>query len=170
MRCKTGHSCSGNVHIPRNRRGPACGLHALPGCARMRQHIHLIMKTLVLALFVALLSLPAAAVNRLLPANIMAGTIRSVDGNVVTFSKSNSSLLRSVVALLIDNGQTYTVAPGLRIFDTNHRFLLAGQLPTLVGQNVGITLDMQGNVNRVWVLTDEEIARLQALQEQDSTQ
>ncbi|MBV8678954.1 MAG: hypothetical protein JO338_00750 [Aquitalea sp.] len=123
------------------------------------------MKTLVTALLLCLLSLPALAVNRLLPTNIMAGTIASVDGNTVTFVKSESSLLRALVAALIPTGQSYATAPGLRIFDGDNRFLLTGQLPTLVGQTVGITLDMQGNINRIWVLSDAEIALLQQQQQ-----
>ena len=120
------------------------------------------MKTLITALLLCLFSLPAMAVNRLLPANIMAGTLSSVDNNVVTFVKSESSLL---VAMVIPSGQSYTTAPGLRIFDANNLFVLSGQLPTLVGKTVGITLDLQGNINRIWVLSDEEIAQLQQRQQ-----
>jgi hypothetical protein len=123
------------------------------------------MKTLITALLLCLFSLPAMAVNRLLPANIMAGTLSAVDNNVVTFVKSESSLLSTLVAMVIPSGQRYTTAPGLRIFDANNLFLLSGQLPTLVGQTVGITLDLQGNINRIWVLSDEEIAQLQQRQQ-----
>jgi hypothetical protein len=123
------------------------------------------MKTLITALLLCLLSLPAMAVNRLLPANIVAGTLSSVDNNVVTFVKSESSLLSSLVAMVIPSGQSYTTAPGLRIYDANNLFLLTGQLPTLVGKTVGITLDLQGNINRIWVLSDEEIALLQQRQQ-----
>ena len=98
-------------------------------------------------------------------ANIMAGTLSAVDNNVVTFVKSESSLLSTLVALVIPSGQSYTTAPGLRIFDANNLFVLSGQLPTLVGKTVGITLDLQGNINRIWVLSDEEIAQLQQRQQ-----
>ncbi|WP_103526376.1 hypothetical protein [Aquitalea palustris] len=123
------------------------------------------MKTLITALLLCLLSLPAMAVNRLLPANILAGTISSVDNNTVTFVKSESSLLRALLATLIPTGQSYATAPGLRIYDGDNRFLLTGQLPTLVGQTVGITLDLQGNINRIWVLSDAEIELLQQRQQ-----
>lgn len=123
------------------------------------------MKTLLTALLLCLLSLPALAVNRLLPANVMAGTISSVNDNSVTFVKSENSLLLSLVALLIPTGQTYSTAPGLRIYDGNNLFLLSGQLPTLVGQTVGITLDLQGNINRIWVLSDAEIELLKQRQQ-----
>ena len=123
------------------------------------------MKTLITTLLLCLLALPAMAVNRLLPANIMAGTLSSVDNNVVTFVKSETSLLNKLVTMVLPSGQRYTTAPGLRIFDANNLFLLSGQLPTLVGKTVGITLDLQGNINRIWVLSAEEIALLQQRQQ-----
>jgi len=123
------------------------------------------MKTLIAALFICLLSLPALAVGRLLPANIMVGTISSVSNNTASFSQNNTSWLQAFVSVFIPTGKSYAMAPGLRIFDGNNRMLLSGQLPGLIGQTVGITLDLQGNINRIWVLSEAEITLLQQSQQ-----
>jgi hypothetical protein len=52
------------------------------------------------------------------------------------------------------------LGPGALIFDQSNRSVVHGQLP--VGADVFYTRDLGGNIQRIYILTDEEKARLTA--------
>ncbi|HJV05964.1 MAG TPA: hypothetical protein VJ642_01430 [Chromobacteriaceae bacterium] len=120
------------------------------------------MKTLTTALLALALSLPAWAVNRVLPATVQPGLLQQAEGKRVAFLPKGSS--NGLFGLFASTGNSYTVAPGLRIIDENNRMLLMGRLPALVGRQVGVTFDLYGNINRIWLLTDDEWNALNARQ------
>lgn len=117
------------------------------------------MKTLLGILLVLLFSTSALA--RQLPSTLQMGTISSVSGNKIAFKQKNSSLVNTVISWVIDTSKTYTTAPGIRIYDTQNRMLLTGQIATLLGKTVGVTLDTSGDINRIWVLTDDEVSQIE---------
>lgn len=59
--------------------------------------------------------------------------------------------------VLID-GNSYRLAPGARIYDTNNRMVLPNAAPKT--GKVLFKLDGQGNLLKLWILTPDEIARL----------
>ena len=56
------------------------------------------------------------------------------------------------------DGNTYRLAPGARIYDTNNRMVLPNAAPQT--GKVLFKLDGQGNLIKLWILTPDEIARL----------
>ncbi|SMF54752.1 hypothetical protein [Pseudogulbenkiania subflava] len=117
------------------------------------------MKTRLLALLVTLLCAQSALAGRVLPATLQIGEINAADSAQISFA-AERSWLQALTGLFIPSGTAYPLAPGVRILDENNRFLLTGQLPGLVGRRVGVTVDMSGAINRIWVLTDDDLRTL----------
>lgn len=90
---------------------------------------------------VALVTLPAVAQQRSFPANALRGEL----------------LIEQPPAALL-NGQPARLAPGARIRGENNLLLVSG---ALAGRRVTVnyTVDIQGLVLDVWVLTAEERSR-----------
>lgn len=88
---------------------------------------------------------------------LKAGTVRAANDATIEFVKKDRSLLESLLGIFIRSERQFPLAPGLRIFDENNRFLLRGQLDNLEGRPVGVTFNMQGQINRIWVLRPEEV-------------
>lgn len=118
------------------------------------------MKTRLLALLVTLLCAQSALAGRVLPASLQIGEIGTADTSQIRFVASDRSWLQTLAELFIPSGTAYRLAPGVRILDENNRFLLTGQLPGLVGKRVGVTVDVSGYINRIWVLTDDDLRTL----------
>ncbi|OWY40719.1 hypothetical protein CEK28_00110 [Xenophilus sp. AP218F] len=129
------------------------------------------MKKLIAILLACGFSLSVHAA-RLMPAEAQAGTIDDIDGHSVSFTQQPATLLRGLIGLILPLGQSYRLAPGVRIYDQDNRFLLTGQLPDLAKRNVAVTFDGSGSINRIWVLRDEEIEMLKqrALEATPSTE
>ncbi|MDF0606801.1 hypothetical protein HZU77_014235 [Neisseriaceae bacterium TC5R-5] len=118
------------------------------------------MKKSSLLVFVLLILVLPVQAARLLPEDIKAGTIRNVADASIEFVKKDRSLLETLTGIFIRSNRQFPLAPGLRIFDQNNRFLLRGQLAGLEGQAVAVGFNMQGQINRVWVLLPEEVEQL----------
>jgi hypothetical protein len=89
------------------------------------------------------LALGATAVNaqvRSLPAEAKRGEIRHLQEMVVAI-----------------NGRPMQLAPGAQIRDTANRIVMPAAVPP--GALVRFTLDAQGHLSRVWILTPEEAAQ-----------
>ena len=112
---------------------------------------------------------PALA-GRLLPLDLKAGTVRAVDDATIEFVKKDRSLLESLLGIFIRSNRQFPLAPGLRIFDESNRFLLRGQLDTLEGKPVAVTFNMQGQINRIWVLRPEEVELLKQREAEAASQ
>ena len=56
------------------------------------------------------------------------------------------------------NGKVVRLAPGGVIYDQNNRTIVHGALPP--GADVAFTLDMRGDVARIYILTPQEQAQL----------
>ena len=82
---------------------------------------------------------PAWATPRTFPANTMRGTLTA-----------------AVFPQVVINGNTMNLAPGAKIFNQQNLVVLHS---ALVNQTVIVnyTVDTLGYVNRVWVLTNEEL-------------
>jgi len=83
---------------------------------------------------------PAAAQQRGFPQNALRGAL--------TFTSMSDAML---------NGHPARLAPGLRIRGQNNMLAMSGSLLGLK-LLVHYTLDMQGLINNVWILTPEEAA------------
>lgn len=116
------------------------------------------MKTLI-ALLLALTVSSAAHADRPFPSGMQLGTLGSYSGNSVGFTPRTSSLVGWVVGLVTPGG-AYPTSPALRIYDRDNHLVLTGQLSNYSGSPVGVTFDFQGNINRIWVLTSQELATL----------
>ena len=99
-------------------------------------------RTLLLA---AGLGLAAAAANAQLPRNFPADSLRG-----------KLAIAHPPEALL--NGAPARLAPGVRIRGQNNLLATTGAFAGL-SFVVNYTIDMQGQIKDVWVLTDEELAR-----------
>ncbi len=102
----------------------------------------LLLKIFTVALMFAAAQTGYAQLQRMLPANAK----RGVTGE-----------LRPLPVVII-NGEAAKLAPGGVIFDENNRTLLHQNLP--VNADVLFQLDIQGDIQRIYILTPEERARL----------
>ena len=57
---------------------------------------------------------------------------------------------------LTANGKTMHIGVGSRIYDQNNRIIMPAAVPAKV--NVLFKTDMNGDVSRVWIITDQEAA------------
>ena len=97
------------------------------------------LRTLLLAIGLAV-SLGVAAQARTIPAQAKRGPMSHVEGKVIDI-----------------NGKRVRLAPGAQIRDASNRIV---QPVTLASQVlVKYTLDSQGSVSRVWVLTRQEASQ-----------
>jgi len=110
----------------------------------------------VIALFIA----THAWAARPLPANLVLGTLTGSDGATLTFAPRASSLLGRLVGLVLPDSVSVPLTPALRVYDPDNRLVLQGQINDYAGNTVGVTFDFQGNLNRIWVLTGDELATL----------
>lgn len=117
------------------------------------------MKT-PLVFLCALLLTASTWAARPLPANLQLGVLDASDGTLVSFSARSTSLLGRIVDLVVPGSTSYPIIPALRAYDAENRLILTGQLPNYAGNVVGVTFDFQGNLNRIWVLTSDELATL----------
>ena len=93
------------------------------------------------ALLIALLVAgPAAAQLRTIPADAERGEMRHLQENIVEL-----------------NGQRVLLAPGAQIRDAGNLIVVPAALPQ--GAKVKYLLDAQEMVNRVWILSPQEIAQ-----------
>jgi hypothetical protein len=106
------------------------------------RNILLLLKLLVLACALTVVHASNAQFQRLLPPNAK----RGITGEQ-----------RPLPAVII-NGKPVKMAPGGIIFDEQNRTLLHQNLPTNTA--VLFQLDMNGDIQRIYVLTPEERARL----------
>ncbi|MEO2216708.1 hypothetical protein ABGV49_06530 [Chromobacterium vaccinii] len=123
------------------------------------------MKKLIATLCLLCLALPSSA-GRLLPDSLVMGRLAGVDDSGIEFVRSDRTLLQRLSALIAIEPQHFALAAGLRVFDEHNRFLLSGQLNALKGRAIGVTFDLQGNINRIWALGDDEIEALKQRQAQ----
>lgn len=114
----------------------------------------------ILTLLSAVLLASSAWAARPLPANLQLGTLTGSDHATVTLEARSSSLLGRLVGLVLPERASYPLVPGLRVVDADNRLVLHGQLGNYAGSAVGVTFDFQGNLNRIWVLTGDELAAL----------
>ena len=104
--------------------------------------ILLLLKLFVIAVALVSVQTGYAQLQRLLPANGK----RGVTGEQ-----------RPLPAIII-NGEAAKLAPGGIIFDTNNRTILHQSLPA--NADVWFQLGLSGDIQRIYVLTPEERARL----------
>ena len=91
---------------------------------------------------VALLALPPWAVaGRILPRNAVSG-----------------ELTASSYPYVVIGDKRFHLAPGSLIYDQNNRTILPNYLPRKA--TVLYTLDGNGDLHKMWLLTPEEVARL----------
>ena len=100
-------------------------------------------RRLLICLTLALTALFASAIPRNFPATAMRGTMSAGMYPQITI-----------------NGQTQTLAPGAKIMSTQNTIMMPSTLMNNV-YIVNYTLDTQGLVNMVWILTNEELAQSQ---------
>jgi len=98
------------------------------------------VKLAAAALCALLLSMPAAAQLRTVPSGADRGVLSHVSGMMFEL-----------------NGERIQMGSGAQIRDASNRIILPGMLPP--ESLVKYTLDHEGHIHRVWILTPEEAAR-----------
>ena len=102
------------------------------------------MRKLLLLLALVMLAPPAPAQSlRTLPANAKRGTVGQQ--HPLPLVEINSTVLR--------------LAPGGVIYDQNNRSIIHGALPP--GAHVAFTVDMNGDIARIYLLTHAEREQLE---------
>ena len=99
------------------------------------------MPRLIALLLAAALALPALAIDRPFPANILRGKFTPGYFPDITM-----------------DGKARQLSPAARIFDEDNRI----EMPAAVrGKDlvVNYTVDSMGNIDRIWILTAEEAAQ-----------
>jgi hypothetical protein len=102
----------------------------------------LILLAFLFALAVSVTAAGQPVQHRTLPAKAVRGTLG--EPQVFPTVKIGDRILR--------------LSPGARIYDPSNRTLVHAQLPS--GAEVLYTTDAAGNIQRMYVLTDEELLRL----------
>ena len=97
------------------------------------------VKLAAAALAALLLSMSAAAQLRTIPSSAERGVISHVSGTLFEL-----------------NGERILFGTGAQIRDASNRIVLPGMLPPQ--SLVKYTLDLEGHIHRVWILTPEEAA------------
>jgi len=100
-------------------------------------------RRLLLCLMLMLATLSALAAPRNFPANVQRGVMSA-----------------SVYPQIMINGQAQLLAPGAKIFDDKNLIIMATSLLNNA-YTVNYTIDAQGKIDRIWVLTNEELAQSQ---------
>jgi len=95
---------------------------------------------LILTLLLVPAAGPAQAQLRTLPAG-------------VKYAVTGQAMVLPLVEL---NGKPRRLAPGAVILDTNNRTLVQGALPS--GVKVAYLLDLNGDIRRIYILTDAELS------------
>ncbi|OFZ97029.1 MAG: hypothetical protein A2Z64_06180 [Betaproteobacteria bacterium RIFCSPLOWO2_02_67_12] len=73
-------------------------------------------------------------------------------------AEAKRGLIRHLQAMTVEiNGQAMLLAPGAQIRGADNLIVLPAAVPA--GSLVKFTLDAQGQLSRVWILTAEEAAR-----------
>jgi hypothetical protein len=100
-------------------------------------------RRLLICLMLTLTTLCALAAPRNFPANAQRGVMAA-----------------SVYPQIMINGQIQTLSPGAKIFSKKNLIVMATSLLDNA-YTVNYTVDAQGNIDRIWILTEEELAQSQ---------
>ena len=96
--------------------------------------------------------LPAAALALVLGATSVCAQVRSIP------TEAKRGLIRHLQEITVEiNGRPMRLAPGAQIRDATNLIVQPAALPE--GSLVRFTLDAQGQLSRVWILTAEEAAQ-----------
>ena len=113
---------------------------------------------LIILLFVSQVTWAA----RILPHHIQLAVLQQVNypqlvlrGDGITWTEV---LTLGLVTPMVENGSV----TGLRIRDTNNRFITKNKLPQYVGYSVGVFFNNEKQINEIWILTPQERATLKA--------
>ena len=95
-------------------------------------------------------SVAAGAQVRSIPADARRGLLTHIEGTSVNVRETAFFLSWS-------DGKTMRLSSGAQIRDTSNRIIQPTAVPSRVV--VKYTLDAEGNVHRVWILTQQEVAQ-----------
>jgi hypothetical protein len=98
-------------------------------------------RRLLLCLILALTGLSTMAAPRPFPANVQRGVLSA-----------------GVYPQIVLNGQVQQLSPGAKIISKDNLIIMSTSLLNNV-YTVNYTVDAQGFINRIWILTDEELAQ-----------
>ena len=90
----------------------------------------------------------------LLSAGVVSAQLRAIPANAKRATVGQQQYALPYIDL---NGARVKLAPGGVIYDQNNRTLVHGALPP--GAAVGYTIDMNGDVGRIYILTPQEQAQ-----------
>jgi hypothetical protein len=105
----------------------------------MKQPLN-VLSTILAALLVAILAASAWAQTRTIPKQALRGELTHVTQNIVSV-----------------NGQTMRLAPGAQIYAQNNLTIVPTEVPP--NSIVDYTLDRDGQIFKVWILTPQEAAQ-----------
>lgn len=121
----------------------------------------IIMKKRLFLMALLLIS-QATWAARILPNQIQLAVLQQVNYPQVVLSGDGITwteiLTLGLVTPTVENGSVV----GLRIRDTNNRFITKNKLPQYVGHPVGVFFNQDKQINEIWILTPQERATLKA--------
>ncbi|ASK26828.1 hypothetical protein [Neisseria chenwenguii] len=108
---------------------------------------------------VLLVSLPALAAQRDLPADINVAVLKKVELPYLELGNGGVSWIKILTLGLVDGkAQKFQISRFARIKDENDRYTSAAKLQTKTGRPIAVKRDAAGVIREVWVLHDEESA------------
>ncbi|PSJ80520.1 hypothetical protein [Neisseria iguanae] len=118
-------------------------------------------------IFCALLvPLSALAQQRDIPHDMHVAILKQVRLPYVKLSNGGFSWLKILTLGLTDgNSATVQVSRMARIKDENDRYIVMGRLTAQAGKTVAVRRDGSGLIREIWILSDDEVAKLAVMAE-----
>ena len=94
--------------------------------------------------------------GRVLPNDIHIVVLKQAEGQQVVLGTAKKAWLRTLSLGLVKGNKTFQLSRGVRIHDTNNRFVTYNNLYKFKNATIAVRVDRANQIQEIWVLTDEE--------------
>lgn len=94
--------------------------------------------------------------GRVLPNDIHIVVLKQAEGPQVVLGTAKKAWLRTLSLGLVKGNKTFQLSRGVRIHDTNNRFVTYNNLYKFKNATIAVRVDRANQIQEIWVLTDEE--------------
>nr|WP_279036644.1 hypothetical protein [Snodgrassella alvi] len=94
--------------------------------------------------------------GRVLPNDIHIVVLKQTEGQQVVLGTAKKAWLRTLSLGLVKGNKTFQLSRGVRIHDTNNRFVTYNNLYKFKNATIAVRVDRANQIQEIWVLTDEE--------------
>ncbi|MBI0165868.1 hypothetical protein ABX042_14935 [Snodgrassella alvi] len=94
--------------------------------------------------------------GRVLPNDIHIVVLKQAEGQQVILGTAKKAWLRTLSLGLVKGNKTFQLSRGVRIHDTNNRFVTYNNLYKFKNATIAVRVDRANQIQEIWVLTDEE--------------